>query len=108
MQTVGQKLLTVVQLQTLIKEIESVLNTRPLVYVANDINSTMPITPAHFLNMNPKSGIPNNEVPEDSEFKPFESSTEKIVTIWKTSQKLLENLAGRISYQFARVDTNTN
>jgi len=27
--TVGRKLLTVVQLQTLIKEIESVLNTRP-------------------------------------------------------------------------------
>jgi len=57
-QTVGQKLLTVVQLQTLINEIESVLNTRPLVYVANDINSTMPIIPAHFLKMNPKSGIP--------------------------------------------------
>jgi len=31
--------------------------------------------------MNPKGGIPNNEVPEDSEFKPFESSAEKIVTI---------------------------
>jgi len=80
------KLLTVVQLQTLFKEIEAVLNTRPLVYVANDINSTMPITPSHFLNMNPKGGIPNNEVPEDSEFKPFQSSAEKFVTIWKKGQ----------------------
>jgi len=88
--TVGRKLLTVVHLQTLIKEIESVLNTRPLVYVANDIKSSMPIIPAHFLNMNPKSGIPNNEIPEESEFKPLESSAKKIATIWRKGQNLLD------------------
>jgi hypothetical protein len=49
-------------LQTLVKEIEAVLNSRPLVYVGDDINSTIPITPAHFLTNNPKTGIPEMEI----------------------------------------------
>ena len=46
---IGGRLLTTVQLQTLLKEIEAVLNSRPLVYVGDDINSNIPVTPAHFL-----------------------------------------------------------
>ena len=43
--TIERRLLTTVQLQTLLKEIEAVLNSRPLVYVGDDFNSNFPITP---------------------------------------------------------------
>lgn len=35
---IGRRLLTVVQMQTILKEIEAVINSRPLVYVGDDFN----------------------------------------------------------------------
>ena len=49
--TLGRNLLTLIQLQTLLKEVESVVNSRPLVYVGADINSNVTLTPAHFLSL---------------------------------------------------------
>ena len=51
--SVGSNLLTDTQLETLIKEIEAVVNSRPLVYVGDDIDSSLVITPGHFLTLNP-------------------------------------------------------
>ena len=50
--------LTSEQLLTILKEAEAVINSRPLVYVGEDINSYMTLTPAHFLTLNPKIGLP--------------------------------------------------
>ena len=50
--------LTSEQLLTILKEAEAVLNSRPLVYVGEDINSYMTLTQAHFLTLNPKIGLP--------------------------------------------------
>lgn len=47
--TLGRKLLTLIQMQTLLKEIEAILNSHPLVYVSEDINSSITLTPRHFL-----------------------------------------------------------
>ena len=88
--TIGRRLLTTIQLQTLLKEIEAVLNSRPLVYVGDDINSNIPITPAHFLALNPKIGIPQIEISEDKDFQPAESTTEKLLQMWKRGQRLLD------------------
>jgi hypothetical protein len=52
---IGRQLLTLVQLQTLVKEKEAVLNSMPLVYVRDGINSTIPITSDYFLTNNPKN-----------------------------------------------------
>ena len=68
--TLGQNLLTLVQMQTLIKEIEAVLNSRPLVYVGEDINSTVTLTPRHFLSLNPNIGIPETYITE-CEYTPY-------------------------------------
>ena len=87
--TIGRQLLTTVQLQTLLK-IESVLNSRPLVYVGDDINSNIPITPAHFVLLNPKIGIPEIDISEDKDFQPVESTTEKLLQMWKKGQRLLD------------------
>ena len=88
--TIGRRLLTIVQLQTLIKEIASVLNSRPLVYVGDDVNSNIPITPGHFLTINPKTGIPETEITEDKDYQPYESTVEKLTEMWKKGQRLLD------------------
>ena len=46
---------------TLITEIESVVNSRPLSYLKDDINSLETLTPAHFLTLNYQVGIPDVE-----------------------------------------------
>ncbi|XP_053380514.1 uncharacterized protein LOC128548907 [Mercenaria mercenaria] len=46
--TLGRRLLTLIQLQTLVKEAEAVVNSRPLVYVGDDVNSSITLTPSHF------------------------------------------------------------
>ena len=45
--SVGRNLLIDTQLETL-KEIEAVVYSRPLVYVGDDIDSSIVLTPGHF------------------------------------------------------------
>ena len=79
------------QLLTYLKEAESVINTRPITYVGDDINSGIVVTPAHFLTLNPKLGVPEShpEDQDDSEFKPVESTADRLEEIWKKGQRLL-------------------
>ena len=88
--TIGRRLFTLIQMQTLIKEIESVINTRPLVYVGDDINSSIPLSPAHFLTLNPTLGIPVMDISNDPDYLPVISYAEKLIKIWKRGQELLD------------------
>ena len=56
--TLQRKLLSITQLQTVLKEVESVINTRPLIYVGDDIESTITFTPSSFLTLNPNTEMP--------------------------------------------------
>ena len=56
--TIGRNLLTLIQMQSLIKEVEAVLNSRPLVYVGDDINSRVTLTPGHFYSFNARTCFP--------------------------------------------------
>ena len=49
--------LTRTELQTIITEVEVVINSRPLVCVNNDLENQI-ITPYHFLSLNTKNGTP--------------------------------------------------
>ena len=55
---IGKVCLTSEQLLTILEEAKAVINSRPLVYVGEDINSYMTLTPAHFLALNPKIELP--------------------------------------------------
>ena len=76
--TIGKILLKNEQLLTLLKKAEAVINSRPLVYVGNDINSYVALTPSHLLSLNPKIGLPVHNCNEltDSDFIPTLSSGE--------------------------------
>ena len=72
--TIQRKLLTVIQLQTILKEVEATINARPLMYVGDDLESNITLTPQHFLSLNPSTGIPEIENDQDDpDYSPYES-----------------------------------
>ena len=88
--TVGRKLLSDDQMHTVVKEVESVVNARPLVYIGDDIDSTITITPSHFLCLNPKIGIPETvHGNDDPDYTPYESSERNVLQIWKKGERLI-------------------
>ena len=47
--TIGKACLNIIELNTILIEVEAVLNSRPLTYPYVDINDASPLTPSHFL-----------------------------------------------------------
>ena len=86
--SLGRCCITCAELRTLLAEIEAMLNSRPIVYVDDDINSQEAITPAHFLSINHKTGIP--DVEDSVDFK--EGPTKIINENWKKGQNNLRIL----------------
>ena len=74
----------------MIKEIESVVNSRPLVYVDDDIKFNIPLTPGHFLSLNPKTGIRCIEDQKDQDYTSFQSTGDTVYKSWKKGQRLLD------------------
>ena len=89
--TIGRLCLSNEQLLTILKETEAVLNSRPLVYIGDDIHSTIALTPAHFLTLNPRIGIPNFEQinADDQDYNPEMSSAERLLRKWNKGLKIL-------------------
>ena len=86
----NQRLLSYVQLQTVLKEVEAVVNARSLVYVGGDIDSSITLSPKHFLTLNPDTGIPELEAKtKDLDFSPYESTAERLLQLWKKGQRLV-------------------
>lgn len=81
------------QFLTILKEAEAVINSRPLVYVGDDINSSMTLTPAHFLTLNLKIGLPTTprDETDDMDYNPEISSTDRLLVTWKKGLKHLSS-----------------
>ena len=65
--TIGTRYLTQRQLATVLTEVKAVINTRPLVYVDDDINSSVILTPMHFLSLHSSNVIPDLTEDNDPE-----------------------------------------
>ena len=80
-------------LLTILKEAEAVINSRPLVYIGDDINSTVAVTPSHFLTLTPKARLPvfKNEEVDDTDYNPVTSSAERLLHTWRKGLKHLNN-----------------
>ena len=98
--TFSRKLLDYVQLQTILKEVGSTVNSRPLPYVSDDIASTITLTQNHLLSLNPHTGIQDLEYDtNDNDYMPYKSTTERLLETWKKAKTLkyvLETLARQI------------
>ncbi|MEM7375589.1 MAG: reverse transcriptase domain-containing protein [Bacteroidota bacterium] len=91
---IGQKLLTSIQLQTYLAETEAILNTRPLIYIGEDLNDGTTITPSHFLSPNTKTGTPTledqDEIKDPTYVDGKMESKEMLLDTWKKGQRMLE------------------
>lgn len=91
--SIGKICLNIVQLETILTEIEAVINSRPLVYVGADLKSGFALTPGDFLSLNPKTGVPFRETEDeqlqDPDFVEKLSSAKKLLETWKKGQKHL-------------------
>ena len=91
---IGKVCLTSEQLLTILKEAEAVINASPLVYVGEDVNSYMTLTPAHCLTFNPKIGLPvsTKDDTDDIDYNPEISSVDKLLATWKNGLKYLGSI----------------
>ncbi|XP_073249615.1 uncharacterized protein [Porites lutea] len=91
--SIGKICLNIVQLETILTEIEAVINSRPLVYVGADLKSGFALTPGDFLSLNPKTGVSfletEDEQLQDPDFVEKLSSAKKLLETWKKGQKHL-------------------
>ena len=88
---IGKLSLTYEQLLTTLAEVEAFINSRPLVYVDDDINSNISLTPSHFLTLNPRIGKQTCDIDiEDNHFSSNISSADKLLLKWKKRVKHLE------------------
>ena len=86
-----QKLhLTYKQLLTLVTEVETIINTRPLTYVGGDFDSGISICPADFLSLNPKTGFPElQDDMNDAEFEQKMNTSSPLLEAWERGQRHL-------------------
>ena len=88
--SIGKNYLTSLQLETFLSETEAVLNSRPLVYIGDDLNDRITITPSHFLSPNTKTGVPiivDEGERDGPDFEPYQPSSKSILLkIWKRGQ----------------------
>lgn len=63
--TLGRTHATLESLQTIIVEVEALLNDRPITYASSDIDDLNPITPSHLLHGSRIVKLPHTDVQED-------------------------------------------
>ena len=92
-ESMGKICLKIVQLETIVKEIEADVNSQPLVYVGGDFSSGFTLTPGDFLSLNPTTGIPSlaeEDQQQDPNIRSELSSSEKLLDMWHKGQKHLD------------------
>ncbi|UYV67073.1 hypothetical protein LAZ67_4003825 [Cordylochernes scorpioides] len=88
---IGNNLLTYEELLTVLVQIESCLNSRPLYSMSNDPNDQGVLTPAHFLLTEPSSCVPEDDLL---------LVKNHLLTIWQLTQRVLQHLWKRWSRDY--------
>ena len=79
--TIGKACLNIIELNTILIEVEAVLNSRPLTYPYVDINDASPLTPSHFLCGHRLLTLPDTRVSvkeSDPDYIPTDISTKEL------------------------------
>ena len=87
--TISKQKLTYAQLETIICEVEAVVNSRPLVYVSDDLESNFILTPNHFLALNPSNGTPSTLAKLNVIDGEPKSTAKKLLQTWKKGINIL-------------------
>ena len=88
--TRSARCLTQRQLVTVLTEVEAVINTRPWLYVDDDTNSSVILTPMNFLSLHSNHVIPDLTEDSDPEYDTTKKgSAEQLLQTWKCGQRHL-------------------
>ncbi|XP_065180165.1 uncharacterized protein LOC135810600 [Sycon ciliatum] len=86
---VGRALLTVSQLTTILMEVSAVVNSRPLVYVDNDLQEIL--TPSHFLCLSATTGgVQPTADDGDPDHIEVPTAAQNLLSVWKKGQRTLD------------------
>ena len=80
-------------LETVVKEVEAVINSWQLVYVWADFSSGFTLTPGDFLSLNPKTDGPSfaeEDQQQDPDFHSELSYSQELLDTWRKGQKHLD------------------
>jgi hypothetical protein len=86
--------LSLSQLQSVVTEVESILNSRPLIYVGSELSGEV-LTPAHFLSLNVGDRICGkiwSDETDDPEYLTHVSSAQNLLQSWKKRQRNVDHL----------------
>ena len=89
--TIGKVTLTFDQLSTILYEVSSILNSRPLTYIGDDIKSLEVLTPQSFMCLE-ITGTP--DIPtdlNDPDYTPMTSNRQLLLESWKKGQKIIDH-----------------
>ncbi|XP_071052597.1 uncharacterized protein [Onthophagus taurus] len=89
---VGNQILTFEEFYTVLTQIESVLNSRPLCPLSSDPNDCQALTPGHFLVLTPL----NTEIP----CKDFQDTPSNRLSRWELLQKMVQHFWMRWSQEY--------
>ncbi|XP_071056032.1 uncharacterized protein [Onthophagus taurus] len=87
LRVIGEQILTFEEVYTVITQIEAVLNSRPLCPLSSDPNDLLPLTPSHFLCLEPL----NVELPSPD----FTKSPINRLDRWNLLQRMVQDFWGR-------------
>ncbi|XP_065901997.1 uncharacterized protein [Dysidea avara] len=96
----GRTHATLESLQTIIVEVEAVLNNRPLTYVSPDVEDMEPITPSHLLHGRPIVSLPHYDVQDDELTDPTYGETVDINRSAKVHAQLLAHFWNRWKLEY--------
>lgn len=87
--TLGNTHLDYEDLTTVLIQIESILNSRPLSYLSSDPNDPTPITPGHFLIGRPFASLPESDISNvnPNRLRLFQRAQQLVQHFWKRWQK---------------------
>ncbi|MCP3663650.1 MAG: DDE-type integrase/transposase/recombinase, partial [Gammaproteobacteria bacterium] len=88
--SIGKRILKYTNLETLIVEVEAIVNSRPLTYQSDEPHVVL--CPSSFLIFQRKSGIPSPDIdPNDPDFQPcLPDSVDKLSNYWKKQMEQIE------------------
>lgn len=98
--TLGRAHIALPTLQTIITEVEAVLNDRPLTYVSDDITDPEPLTPAHLLHGRRITKLPHQSTILEDLQDPDYGNAESVRRDAKVQSILLQHFVSRWKHEY--------
>ena len=98
--TLGRTCATLESLQTIVIEVEALLNNQPLTYVSSDVSDLEPITPSHLLQRRRITTLPYSKIEDDEITDPDFGDDPQIINRAKTQAIIVKHFWSRWRHEY--------